>query len=118
MIDALTRLFTARMVFQPSTVSLIVAGSLRSMLHSAGDLLQNSIQAGMGLATVVAGSCEALGNSAIFLAPFSRAAAAVINSMMAPTPAMLKSKHPPQHRPELRSLNPQHCPADIVVTIC
>ena len=57
-------------------------------MHSAGTLLQNSIQAGMGLATVVAGSCEALGNSAIFLVPFSRAAAAVINSMIAPTPAM------------------------------
>src|SRR5215207_8823399 len=117
MIDALTRLFTVRMVFQTSAVSLIVAGSLRSMRHSAENLLQNSIQAGMGLATVVAGICEALGNSAIFLAPFSRAAAAVINSMMAPTPAMLNpsTRH---SRPELRPLNSQHCPAVIVVTIC
>src|SRR3954454_22198465 len=54
----------------------MVAGSLKSILHSVGTRAQNSTQAGVGWAEAVAGSWPPVGKAAVFVDALSPAKAA------------------------------------------
>src|SRR4051795_11129808 len=83
MIEALTRLLTALIVFHVARVSVIFSGSPRLMPHSVGTRWQNSLQAGVGLAKAVACSSGARGSAAIFPEAFSPANAALVSTTKA-----------------------------------
>src|SRR5215207_8659984 len=80
MIERLTRLLMALIVFHVAHVSLIFSGSLRSMLHSVGTRWQKSIQATVGLAEAEAWSSGAKGNAAIFREALSPAKAPLVSN--------------------------------------
>src|SRR5215204_206127 len=98
-------------MFQVSRVSLIVAGSLRSRLHSVGTRWQNSIQAGVGLATAVVGSCRAVGKAAILRVPISRAGALLINHRRAAQATKLKPRTRHNSGPTCARSTPSIAPA-------
>src|SRR5215207_5830457 len=92
MIEPLTRLLMALIVFHVAQVSLIFSGSLRLMLHSVGTRWQKSTQATVGLAEAEAWSSGAKGNATIFREALSPAnAPPVSNRRTARPPTMLKA---------------------------
>src|SRR5215217_7868535 len=80
MIEPLTRLLMALIVFHVVHVSLIFSGSPRLMLHSLGTRWQNSLQAIGGLAEAEAWSSGAKGNAAMFREGLSPANAPLVSN--------------------------------------
>src|SRR3954453_21408198 len=97
MIDALTRLLTALIVFHVARVSVIFSGSPRLMLHSVGTRWQNSLQAGIGLAKAVACSSGARGSAAILGETLPPATAALVSPRRA---AAQRPKAITRHSPQ------------------
>src|SRR5215204_6534210 len=92
MIEPLTRLLMALIVFHVARVSLIFSGSLRLMLHSVGTCRQKSIQTTVGLAKAEAWSSGAKGNAAIFREGLPPANAPLVsNRRTAAPPKMLNA---------------------------